>query len=134
MSTPLTDEQIDEIWRAYRSANRHDPATTEQRRELTRIIEAPLLAVVTELQAKLDICKRYAQGEAHDPVHLAVDYGGTGWESDPACMAVGELALRFQPSNPQCLGSPGECEHNGGCMYDCKSATWPLTTGESDGT
>ena len=51
-----------------------------------------LEAHIRELEGKLDICKRYAEGEGRDPVYLAIDYGGTGWETDPACVAVGALA------------------------------------------
>lgn len=50
-----------------------------------------------ELEAKLDICKRYAEGEVHDPIDLAIDYGGTGWETDPACVAIANLAARATP-------------------------------------
>lgn len=49
---------------------------------------------IRKLEAQLDICLRYTQGEAEDPALLANDYGGTGWEQHPACKAVGELALR----------------------------------------
>lgn len=47
----------------------------------------------TALTACLDICLRYAQGEGADGdcAELAVDYGGTGYEKSPACVAVEKL-------------------------------------------
>ena len=42
-------------------------------------------------EGKLDIIKRRLAGEPDD--ELAVDYGGTGWENDPAVRAVCELQL-----------------------------------------
>lgn len=52
-------------------------------------------ARIRELEGKLDICKRTAEGEsAYSPASLAVDYGGTGWEYDPAVKAVTQLSLR----------------------------------------
>lgn len=43
--------------------------------------------------AKLDICKRYTQGEGADGdcCDLANDYGGSDYEKDPACLAVAKL-------------------------------------------
>lgn len=49
---------------------------------------------IKSLTAKLDICQRYALGEVMDVSSLAVDYGGTGYEQDPACKAVGDMAYR----------------------------------------
>ena len=40
-------------------------------------------------EGKLDIIKRRLAGEPDD--ELAVDYGGTGWESDPVVLAVSDL-------------------------------------------
>ena len=40
-------------------------------------------------EGKLDIIKRRLEGEPDDS--LAVEYGGTGWESDPVVLAVSEL-------------------------------------------
>lgn len=40
-------------------------------------------------EGKLDIIKRRLEGEPDDS--LAIDYGGTGWESDPVVLAVSEL-------------------------------------------
>jgi len=37
-------------------------------------------------EGKLDIIKRRLEGEPDD--ELAIDYGGTGWESDPTVLAV----------------------------------------------
>ena len=42
-------------------------------------------------EGKLDIIKRRLAGEPDD--ELAVDFGGTGWENDPAVRAVCELQL-----------------------------------------
>ena len=42
-------------------------------------------------EGKLDIIKRRLEGEPDDS--LAIDYGGTGWENDPAVRAVEELLL-----------------------------------------
>lgn len=40
-------------------------------------------------EGKLDIIRRRLEGEPDDS--LAVDYGGTGWENDPAVRAVSIL-------------------------------------------
>lgn len=40
-------------------------------------------------EGKLDIIRRRLEGEPDDS--LAVDYGGTGWENDPAVLAVSNL-------------------------------------------
>ena len=40
-------------------------------------------------EGKLDIIKRRLEDEPDDS--LAIDYGGTGWENDPAVRAVEEL-------------------------------------------
>lgn len=40
-------------------------------------------------EGKLDIIRRRLEGEPDDS--LAIDYGGTGWESDPVVLAVSEL-------------------------------------------
>lgn len=47
-----------------------------------------------ELTGKLDIVRRYLEGEGQDGDcgSLAVDYGGTGWENDPVCHAAFETA------------------------------------------
>lgn len=40
-------------------------------------------------EGKLDIIRRRLEGEPDDS--LAADYGGTGWENDPAVLAVSNL-------------------------------------------
>lgn len=48
---------------------------------------------LTACKAKLDICHRYAcyEGANGDCSELAIDYGGTGYEKDPAVVAVAKL-------------------------------------------
>ncbi len=50
---------------------------------------ADLTARTEAAEGKLDIIKRRLEGEGDD--ELAIDYGGTGWESDPVVLAVAEL-------------------------------------------
>ena len=50
---------------------------------------AALGARAEAAEGKLDIIKRRLAGELDD--ELAIDYGGTGWESDPIVLAVSEL-------------------------------------------
>ena len=73
-----------------------------------RSAQNPLLEKVRELKGKLDICKRYALGEIHDPCGLAADYGGTGWEQDPACLAVGNAMAKKLPRKLEIPPPPAE--------------------------
>lgn len=77
------------------------PAQNENHRHQT-MNEEQLRKRIRELEGKLDICRRYAGGEIEDDAGwLANDYGGTGWECDPACLAVGELAVMFKKLHSQ---------------------------------
>lgn len=68
------------------------------------------------LEAKLDICKRYAEGEAADGdcADLANDYGGKGYENDPAVQLVARLQQNYvkllhgQMICPGCVGRGGQ--------------------------
>lgn len=66
-------------------------ATIAQNLDLLRAHVAALEARAEAAEGKLDIIKRRLEGEPDDS--LAIDYGGTGWENDPAVRAVEELLL-----------------------------------------
>jgi len=55
-------------------------------------------AEIEALRAKLDICKRYAEGEGSDGdcADLANDYGGHGYEEDPTCRAVAKMQQAYE--------------------------------------
>jgi len=57
--------------------------------ELTR-----LKVEIEALKGKLDIIKRESEGE--DETELAIQYGGTGWEKDPAVVAARNLRSRAE--------------------------------------
>ena len=65
-------------------------ASIAQNLERLRQHVAALEARAEAAEGKLDIIKRRLEGEPDDS--LAIDYGGTGWENDPAVLAVEELA------------------------------------------
>lgn len=67
---------------------------------MVKMNEEQLTSLVNELNAKLDICYRYATGELEDQSLLANDYGGTGWESDERVVAV-KQALRTADKDRQ---------------------------------
>lgn len=66
-------------------------ATIAQNLDLLRAHVAALEARAEAAEGKLDIIKRRLAGDPDD--ELAVDYGGTGWDNDPAVRAVYELQL-----------------------------------------
>ena len=65
-------------------------ATIAENLALLRQHIRALEARATAAEGKLDIIKRRIAGEPDD--ELAIDYGGTDWENDPAVLAVEELA------------------------------------------
>lgn len=71
----------------------------EQRALITSLTDdkLALLEINRALEAKLDICKRYAEMEGADGdfAKLANDYGGLNYERDPAVLAVGNLQQRL---------------------------------------
>jgi hypothetical protein len=62
--------------------------------ELSGKTVADLEARILELEGKLDIVSRVADGE--DDAFLAADYGGLGWEQDPHVQSVYKLRKAFE--------------------------------------
>jgi hypothetical protein len=79
---------------------------------------------ISDLEAQLDICKRYAEGEGADGdcADLANDYGGTGHENSPACRAVAAMQAKLYKHSMK----PNPIQIAETCISDLGSATTAL--------